>query len=514
MSNLVMPIGGIGAQNSVTDPVVVDKEDWQTYGPSAFMASDGGHLVYYDAAEIDYSGSNPVVLGDFSALTPIVNTAGATIYAFLSNIIQDGLPETSGYFKILSASSTGLEIEATALDGFTMTEPSSTPGFDVSYIRVGGAGPSIELADLYIGEYIVTASNDTLEHNVDVLTNLNETLTADTTLSADSGAGKIRFLGKRHAAGYEFADCQNKSQYPVIDGDYAITFSGDGVEVSDIKFSSNRSSRSIITMSGNNSILNRNWIIATNSATHYAVYLRNGATAINNYIDCPAHSMSVAAFSALYLYNYNAAYGNFITCDGRGMSLRVSTSRICFVSNNIILNPYQLVSDTIGISTNSLSNNGGLFCTNNIIAGFTKGINLGSLAAYNGRNLIFYNNIIWGQGTGSYGIYDAASNAAGVVALCNHFIGNCETKHNLSYDLDFHELTANPFKNASGNLNKPSDFYINDETGGGALIKANYQPTDYDLDGTRDNYQYGPIMEEVTSGGGGGVSASRIFGGL
>lgn len=512
MSNLVMPIGGIGAQNSVTDPVVVDKEDWQTYGPSAFMASDGGHLVYYDDPEIDYSGSNPVVLGDFSALTPIVNTAGATIYAFLSYIIQDGSLPISGYFKILSASSTGLEIEATALDGFTITEPSSTPGWDADYIRVGGAGHAIELADLYIGQYIVTASNDTLEHSVTVLTNLDETYDASVlTLSTGStDLHRIQYIGKKHGTGVEYDDCEKWEDYPEIkftglNAYVAVTTSF--IYFKHIYVNSDSTSNQLFYNSTGN------FFVMDSCKVFHDYSAASGSTiGIGYFYITNSHIISYSTNSTHYTVNTsgrNTIDNCFISSKSNGV--RFGTGYVGNIKNCIIVGN----GSGRGIESN-ISYGFSYDISNNIISNFATGI-------YSNITVTDYswpikNNIIWGADPEmSIGIYNNASaTRQAKIYVKNNFIGNVVTVVSGFDNIDTETiaLTVNPFKNASGNLNVPSDFYLNDTEGGGALIKANYQPTDYDLDGTRDNYQYGPIMEEVTSGGGGGVSASRIFGGL
>ena len=58
-------------------------------------------------------------------------------------------------------------------------------------------------------------------------------------------------------------------------------------------------------------------------------------------------------------------------------------------------------------------------------------------------------------------------------------------------------LSAIPWTNAV-----TGDFTLNNTAGGGALVKGALLPTDWNLDGTQDNYSQGLMQAEPTGGGG------------
>ncbi len=98
----------------------------------------------------------------------------------------------------------------------------------------------------------------------------------------------------------------------------------------------------------------------------------------------------------------------------------------------------------------------------------------------------------------------------------SNFVGYVDTLTEFSnYSGDVYELTTNPFQSDIDTslsawiaektlLNLRvllAKFYLNDTAGGGALVKANWQPTKFGLGSDRDNWQYGTIMAEPAAGG-------------
>jgi hypothetical protein len=145
----------------------------------------------------------------------------------------------------------------------------------------------------------------------------------------------------------------------------------------------------------------------------------------------------------------------------------------------------------------------GYTVSHNIVYNCVNGIDVSDQALDYGSRCVDH-NIIWDV---TNGIVGDVANAAVVVAYANA-IGHVTSSRLVNKLRLFDDivLTASPFVDYSG-----GDFTINNDPGGGALLRAAGFPVQmaYDWDTLQPIATY-----EGSGGGGGGVSLSRVFGGL
>jgi hypothetical protein len=146
----------------------------------------------------------------------------------------------------------------------------------------------------------------------------------------------------------------------------------------------------------------------------------------------------------------------------------------------------------------------GYSVSHNIVYDCVDGIDVSNAALANSGFRCVDHNIIWDV---TNGIVGDVANAAVVVAYANA-IGHVTSSRLVNKLRLFDDivLTASPFVDYSG-----GDFTVNNDPGGGALLRAAGFPVQmaYDWDTLQPIATY-----EGSGGGGGGVSLSRVFGGL
>jgi hypothetical protein len=146
----------------------------------------------------------------------------------------------------------------------------------------------------------------------------------------------------------------------------------------------------------------------------------------------------------------------------------------------------------------------GYSVSHNIVYDCVDGIDVSNAALSGSGFRCVDHNIIWDV---TNGIVGDVANAAVVVAYANA-IGHVTSSRLVNKLRLFDDivLTASPFVDYSG-----GDFTVNNDPGGGALLRAAGFPVQmaYDWDTLQPIATY-----EGSGGGGGGVSLSRVFGGL
>lgn len=507
MADIVLLVGGTGTQAGKT-PIcgVCDKTAWDNLDVSDIVGANGSPIININAAtDIDYTTTDyPIIDGDFSALTSVLTKAdGGKVYVYLTTVIQDA-GSISGLFEITAAGSGGLTVYKTNLDGQTIIAPTGENPSQCAVITVGGCLNSIAAADTFIvGEF-----GATLAHNVDVLDNLSETLGATTMAASSTLLKQIRYIGTVYdntTVNNNFAYCGNdKSKFPLKDmTSNSFTNSGNHLDFINIAWTGTNTNQVVALANYSNLISCSIVNTSNNNFASTAVHSVN-SDVVNCYIKSTGGASKLIANGALQLSNSYAS-GCYVVAEiacGIGVSFQSSTASA--LNNIVIAGASNTAGSGIIVFGNGTLSRGAQIL-NNYAYGFGKGINFITMADIADRGVVVENNIIWGNNAaGSYGIYNTVYETIDSTALIgNNFIGNCQYEDNFAQELDSISLSANPFKNGSGNMNVATDFYLNDTAGGGALVKSNWQPLDFDLNGTRDNYQCGTICEQPAAGGGG-----------
>lgn len=228
-----------------------------------------------------------------------------------------------------------------------------------------------------------------------------------------------------------------------------------------------------------------------------------------------------AAFGdGVYLYRSGglALCCDFTSVNGSAMYIRRGAARLCRAVSGSGSYAIDSRADYAGVFVDSClvsapsgtgirvsgSSAQGYSVSHNIVYDCVDGIDVSDQALATNGSCCFDHNIIWDV---TNGIVGDVANAAVVVAYANA-IGHVTTSRLVNKLRLFDDivLTASPFVDYSG-----GDFTINNDPGGGALLRAAGFPVQmaYDWDTLQPIATY-----EGSGGGGGGVSLSRVFGGL
>ena len=505
--NLIMLAGGTGTQAAgETYPGVVQETVWDAGVVADFVGTNG-------AAMVDLSGdltyATLTIAGDFSAAT-------VGMYAYVT-----GLTSTNdGYFEITTITgTTSVTIDGTNLAG---TAIAAGDDGDTLAVLIGGAAAAGASDDILENcSVVIVADIDlSLGNNLDVLFNKDETVSGAVTMAAGSALlGKLRFIGTV----YDGSVVNNNFQ-PL---DETSAYLLDSSSMPTVNMQAN-----VFEIAGTSTWVEYKHINWTGTSLLYVVHVnRAGGTLLQQ---CVISNTSTAATAAAALYVRRAAvFNSKITSTGtqadqgtvkteygevRNCYIFSSTCRgidvyggsiASFASGNLIVGGsgntnagiYMLGLSTINATTSVFDN---------VVYGFDDSIYLveiPDIADYHNVNI--YNNILWGNnGAGSYGIYNTDfATKDSTVNIFNNFIGNVTNEDNFSQAISSVSLTAYPFTtNPAVNA---ADFWLNDTAGGGALIKNEMVPKDFDINGTQDNFQAGAIQEASPSTSTGGQHTTK-----
>lgn len=477
-ANLVMLIGGDGDQTGTTYPCIADKQAFEDGEVTDFMDANGLPKVTVSSAALTYGATSSFIAGDFS-------DANNGAYAYVYFGVAD---PNNGYYDIEDSNSTALKIATTNIDNVAIDAD------DTVDVYIGGAGVNLASAVARMADIDLS-----LGHNVDVLTNKSESLGA-TTISLNSDLkGKIRFIGTIYdssTANNNFAACAEKDDFPILNmGADALTITGAYLIFKNLYVTGTKT-LSMWSVTGDGNVIDSCYIYntGTGSTTRRALNLTEGGVVINSYIRCDGTYTS----GAVLFLQKSSAYGCYIVSGGSNYGVipegggSANNVLNCIIVGNGVANGIHL---TLAYSTYS-----SYFIANNYIYNFATGVNIAAFGAITNYPPLIFNNVIWGTGASSYGIYNVDyATKSSPIFINNNFIGNCTGgESNFIQDISTVSLSTLPFKNGSGNMNEAKDFYLTDA----AKLICKAKPSDFDLNGTDDNYQTaGAITEQVTSSG-------------
>ena len=502
MADLILLAGGTGNQSAaVAYGGVIDRTVWDAGVPSDFVGLNGAYIVD-DTGTLDYDGGEG---GGEARLTGDFSSCVEGMYIYLEAI--DKYP---GYHKIVTINSTtSVDIEDTDLNGVALTgaDDGETDYFCGGAQGVAASNTVIEAANDAIINYIDVAS-----HSVEVLYNIDETSsTAHPTIDVGGkDLGFIRFTGTVYDNGdadacfQPFSDADaflmDKADFPTITLDAPTRYfyvTGDHLRFKHIHITGESSTYVLRSYRGYDVTWEQCWIDQTNTgATYGQCIYAESATFLNCYIS----TVGTQVEECIYAIR-PGLYSCVVKTPTKAVGFPGNTQ--FYISGNVFIGTG--TSATIGIhSTNSTAPNS-MFIESNIFYNFKVAWFSEVEAISNDNGVFFINNIIWGtNASGSLGLEnDDVAVTEQQYYLRGNFIGNVENNDNFAIlDNEWIELSANPFVELSP-VNA-EDFQFNDTAGGGALIKENKYPTNFDLDGTQDNYSTPCITAEPSGGGGGG----------
>jgi len=509
MSKLVMFAGGIGTQTGTgLPPIIIDKTLWDYmlangYGASDLMDTNGLEFVSYTSTTITYgAGDTTYIDGDFSDLAMVVALGQGSVYIYVSGMTQETNNTKSGYFPVQSITGTSkVTIGNTNLYGETLDVFTT----DICNVFAGGAANKagdnniLENCDAFIGNDI-----DVDTYSIDVLYNKkDETLSTNASMAANSSLlHQIQFIGTKYDATVadnnfiEFTNLADKADFPEIDcASYYFKIGNDDgtglwTRYRHIAFTGTSTSYVVLAFNANETVFYQCSFINTNTAATAGrvVYCSRGVL-----LNCYIKSMGTQDEDAVKLVAFSFMNSCFIYSDA-GKGVYSNLTERCRCSNNIIVGGANSTDGIYLYGGNTMYASAAFY--NNIIYGFNKGINIATLPDWTDNySLAIYNNIIWGDNSaGSYGIYNAdVATKTCTIFVDNNFIGNVDTESNFGENkVGTISLTTIPFINTTPSEAK--DFYLNNNTGGGDLIRDKMIPMDYDLDGKQDNYTNGVII--------------------
>lgn len=480
-ANLVMLIGGDGDQTGTTYPCIADKQAFEDGEVTDFMDANGLPKVTVSSAALTYGATSSFIAGDFS-------DANNGAYAYVYFGVAD---PNNGYYDIEDSNSTALKIATTNIDNVAIDAD------DTVDVYIGGAGVNLASAVARMADIDLS-----LGHNVDVLTNKSESgFGANLNINANGSAlGSITYEGRTYdstIANNNYTQCISESAFPAIDvGTYSMTVVGLNNRVKSLTITGN--SGTVVMDAKVGTYIERCYIYNSSTSVYASAAVNVTAATILN-----SHVKTVGGASELYgaitLYTGAVCYGCFVeaaVASGISTTGNYSTS---YVLNNLVV-------------ANSSNSRGGIylpaeshgqdFVFNNTVYGFKYGIHLASPPPVADEMLShFMNNILWGDNvSGGLALYNGnAGTIESTFIFKNNYQGNFAASDNHSVvSLEWGTLLTNPFKNGSGNMNVASDFWLTDA----AKLICKAKPTDFDLDGTDDNFQAaGAITEQVTSSG-------------
>ena len=489
--DLILAVGGPGTQTGEgTWPGAMLRSYFDAQAVADWNGTNG-------VAKVSNTGRTIVVAGAISGFTDTGAFAGMTLTGLCVAITAVTTTSDIGYYEITTHDDNDLTFRTVGVDGVNTVVNGDT----VSY-SIGGSGDTIALADATLGAFLANNA-------VEVLDNLSETPGATTVDMIATVLYPITYTGTIYdnsVVNNNFVRATDVTDMPVINMgvDNNFTISGTLLRFRNIVVTGDNNGRVFSITAGKVIVehckISQTGVAANDDSAIFIDSAGDGSIIRGNHITSTVPTTTITS-AAIYASQGVQIINNFIESVQAGLHMLTSSTSVD-VRGNI----FSGSGNNVGISVTGSVRGGGV--VNNSVYNYATGINVFTAAGGSdfGR-ITFLNNVIYGaSAASSIGIQNDNVATSINYLVDNNAIGNVLTAYefgDLIIENKIDLSTNNPFDNPGGTA--ADDYKLNTGTGGN-LCRSAAKPSDFDSDGTQDNWgDVGALQAEPTGGAGGGV---------